>query len=729
MTGEMEIADLPCPRIGAQSLLIQTRTSLISAGTERMLVEFSKANIMDKARKQPDKVRQVLDKVKTDGLLSTIDAVRNKLDQPIPLGYCNVGKIIEAQGEGYKLQGLKKGDRVVSNGPHAELACAPLNLSARIPDGLPDEEASFVVVGAVGLQGIRLAQPTLGEHFVVIGLGLIGLLTVQILQAHGCRVLGIDFDSSKCELARQFGAEACDLSKGGDPVDTAMSFSAGRGIDGVLITAASQSSKPVHQAAQMCRKRGRIVLVGVTGLELRRSDFYEKELSFQVSCSYGPGRYDPEYEEKGHDYPIGYVRWTGQRNFEAVLDLIAAGKLNVKSLISHRFPFEEAIRAYDLITDNKEPYLGIILEYGKEDVSRKDAKVLRGKEDPQITQITQKDERTVTLKQSYERSAKSYELPVIGLIGAGNFTGQVLLPALQKTGVRLKTIASSGGVSGTHLGKKFGFEESTTDTERIFADPEINTVFITTQHNMHAYFVLEALRAGKHVFVEKPLCLNIEELSQIKDTHHSLITNNDSQITGNGVPLLMVGFNRRFAPHTVKMKELLKTITEPKCFIMTVNAGMIPPDHWTQDREVGGGRIIGEVCHFIDLLRFLAESKISTGEINRLQSGAGDTLSIQLSFEDGSIGTIHYFANGNKSFPKERLEVFIGQKILQLDNFKALKGYGWKGFKKMRLWRQDKGYSTEVKNFLTAIQAGQPSPIPFDEIIEVTDTAIRLAHQ
>ena len=541
MTGEMEIADLPCPRIGAQSLLIQTRTSLISAGTERMLVEFSKANIMDKARKQPDKVRQVLDKVKTDGLLSTIDAVRNKLDQPIPLGYCNVGRIIEAQGEGYNLQGLKKGDRVVSNGPHAELVCTPLNLSARIPDGLSDEEASFVVVGAIGLQGVRLAQPTLGEYFVVIGLGLIGLLTVQILQAHGCRVLGIDFDSSKCELARQFGAEACDLSKGGDPVDTAMSFSTGRGIDGVLITATSQSSKPIHQAAQMCRKRGRIVLVGVTGLELKRSDFYKKELSFQVSCSYGPGRYDPEYEEKGHDYPIGYVRWTEQRNFEAVLDLMASGKLDVTPLITHRFPFEEAEKAYELIAEGRDPYMGIILEYGKED--------------PQITQITQKDERTVTLKQSYERSAMSYKLPVIGLIGAGNFTGQVLLPALQKTGVRLKTIASSGGASGTHLGKKFGFEESTTDTERIFADTEINTVFITTQHNMHAYFVLEALRAGKHVFVEKPLCLNIEELSQIKDTHHALITNNDSQITGNGVPLLMVGFNRRFAPHVIKMKE------------------------------------------------------------------------------------------------------------------------------------------------------------------------------
>jgi len=719
--GKIELVELPSPRANEGHVLIQTKTSLISAGTERMLLEFARANLLEKVRQQPDKVRQVLDKVRTDGLLPTINAVRTKLDQPMVLGYSNVGLVTESfKGEDL---GFKVGDRVVSNGPHTEMVCVLRNLCAKIPDEVSDEEAVFTVVGAIGLQGIRLAQPMLGEAFVVTGLGLIGQLAVQLLIAHGCRVLGIDLETAKCDLAGQFGAETVDLSKGEDPVDMAMALSQGRGVDGVLITAATKSSEPVHQAAQMCRKRGRIVLVGVTGLELRRSDFYEKELSFQVSCSYGPGRYDPEYEEKGHDYPIGYVRWTEQRNFEAVLDMLASGRLDVKSLITHRFQFEEAEKAYELIGGNEEAYVGIILDYN-----------------PQITQITQKDEgiedrgqrsevrsqRTVRLKESKEPRAVCQGLPVIGLIGAGNFTGQVLLPALKKTGVRFKTIASSGGVSGTHLGKKFGFEESTTDTERIFSDSEINTIFITTRHDTHARFVIDALKARKHVLVEKPLCLNIEELSQIKDTYHSLITNNDSQITSDGLPLLMVGFNRRFSRHVAKMKELLDTIKDPKSLVMTVNAGMIPADHWTQDPEVGGGRIIGEVCHFIDLLRFLAGCKIAQSEISRLNSGVGDTVSIQLSFGDGSIGTIHYFANGSRRFPKERLEVFAGQKILQLDNFKVLRGYGWKGFKKMKLWRQDKGHGEEMRAFVEAVKKGSPSPIPFDEIVEVTRVAVDL---
>jgi len=706
--GKIGITDLPYPKAQAGTLLIQTLASDISAGTERMMLDFGKANYIEKARQKPDKVRMVLDKVKTDGIIPTLEAVQNKLDQPLPLGYSNAGVILEV---GESVGGFQVGERVASNGNHAEIVCVPKNLCAKVPDNVSDEAAAFTVVGAIGLQGIRLAEPTIGEAFVVTGLGLIGQLTVQLLMAHGCRVLGIDLETAKCDLAGQFGAETVDLSKGEDPVEAAVAFSRGRGVDGVLITAATKSSQPVHQAARMCRKRGRIVLVGVTGLELKRSDFYEKELSFQVSCSYGPGRYDPEYEEKGHDYPLGFVRWTEQRNFEAVLDLMASGKLDVKPLITHRFPFEEGEKAYELIAEGREPYIGIILTYSEAEGGRQKAVG-----------------STVELKISRPQTSNlPPQAPVIGLIGAGNFTGQVLLPALKKTGVRLKAIASSGGISGTHLGKKFGFEESSTDTERIFADPEINTVFITTRHNTHAHFVLKALRAGKHVFVEKPLCLNIEELSQIKDTYHSLITNNDSQITSNGVPLLMVGFNRRFAPHVVKMKELLEALKEPKSMIMTVNAGMIPADHWTQDPEVGGGGIIGEVCHFIDLSSFLAGSKIVNSQIESLMSGVGDTISIQLSFGDGSIGTIHYFANGNRRFPKERLEVFCGGKILQLDNYKALRGYGWKGFKKMKLWRQDKGHMNEIRSFVDAITEGKPSPIPFQEIIEVTKISLDLS--
>lgn len=702
-TGKREIANVPCPQVKAGHFLVQTRVSLISAGTERMLVEFGKAGYLSKARSQPDKVKQVLDKIRTDGLLRTLDVVWAKLDQPLLLGYCNVGIVQELGNSG--IEGLKIGDRVVNNGPHAEVVCVSKNLCAQVPDEVSDEEGAFTVVGAIGLQGIRLAQPSLGEAFVVTGLGLIGQLTVQLLIAHGCRVLGIDFESAKCDLARRFGAETVNLSNSEDPIEAAVAFSRGLGVDGVLITAASKSSQPVHQAAEMCRKRGRIILVGQAGLELRRPDFYEKELSFQVSCSYGPGRYDAEYEQKGHDYPVGFVRWTAQRNFEAVLDSMASGKVDVKSLISHRFPFEEAEKSYELILENKEPYLGIILEYNSG---------LQGSGDPGI----QKDERTVILKQSYKPTAMG-QLPIVGLIGAGNFTGQVLLPALKKTGVRLKMIASSGGVSGTLLGKKFGFEENTTEVKRICDDPDINTVFITTRHDTHASFVLETFKAGKNVFVEKPLCLNQDELSQIEKTY------NDSQITND--LKLMVGFNRRFSPHVIKMKELLDTVKEPKSMVMTINAGAIPTDHWTQDPELGGGRIIGEACHFIDLLRFLAGSKTKSSEIARLKSGVGDTVSIQLAFSDGSIGTIHYFANGNRRFPKERLEVFSGGRILQLDNFKNLKGYGWKNFKKMKLWRQDKGHRAEIGAFLEAVQSSGPSPIHFDEIIEATKTTIELA--
>ena len=741
-TGELFLEEVVCPQLKLKHLLIQTTRSLISAGTERMLVNFGRAGYISKAKQQPEKVRQVLDKVKTDGLLPTINAIRSKLEQPLPLGYCNVGIVLEEEVKksrraeeqnlpshplNFLTSVFKAGDRVLSNGPHAEVVCVPRNLCARIPDEVSDEEAVFTVIGAVGLQGVRLAQPTLGEFFVVTGLGLIGLLTVQILRANGCKVLGIDIDSGKCSLAKQFGAEIVDLSKGEDQVDAAMAFSQGRGVDGVLITAATKSSEPVHQAAQMCRKRGRIVLVGVTGLELHRADFYEKELSFQVSCSYGPGRYDLEYEEKGHDYPIGFVRWTEQRNFEAILNLMATGKLDVRPLISHKFPFEEAEKAYQLIAENREPYLGIILKYGAEEQKSRRAEGEKGRREgeEEVKKVRSlEDERTLQLRSVEAKQAlhsSDQQQVVVGLIGAGNFTRRILLPALQKTGARFKTIASSGGITGTHLGKKFGFEQNTTDVEQIFADPEINTIFITTRHNTHARFVLQALEAGKHVFVEKPLCINEKQLHQIIETY-SEIRNPKSEI-----PLLMVGFNRRFAPHVAKVKELLEAVKEPGSFIMTVNAGMIPANHWTQDPEVGGGRIIGEACHFIDLLRSLTGSEIVNSGIVRLQTGVGDTVSIQLAFADGSIGTIHYFANGNKRFPKERLEVFCGGKILQLDNFKVMRGYGWKGFKKMKLWRQDKGHAAEMKAFLEEIEKGGPAPIPFDEIMEVTRVMLELA--
>jgi predicted dehydrogenase/threonine dehydrogenase-like Zn-dependent dehydrogenase len=698
-SGSTSLADVPSPKARENQLLIRTSRSLVSVGTERMLVEFGKANLLDKARQQPEKVRMVLDKVKTDGVLPTLEAVRNKLDQPLPMGYCNVGTVLEV-GQG--VAGFSVGDRVASNGKHAEIVCVPKNLCARVPDTVSDEAAAFTVIGAIGLQGIRLIQPTLGEAVVVTGLGLIGLMTVQLLKAHGCRVLGLDYDTSKLGLAQKLGAETVDLNQSADPLGAAMTFSRGRGVDAVIITASTKSNEPVHQAAQMCRKRGRIVLVGVTGLELSRADFYEKELSFQVSCSYGPGRYDSSYEDKGQDYPVGYVRWTEQRNFEAVLDMLADGRLQTDLLISHRVPFDQATTAYDIIS-SRSPSLGIILQYPEPNAFSQ-SRLLR---------------RTITCSQEPPTEDRSAATPVVGCIGAGNYATQVLLPAFQRTGVAFRTVASSTGVSAAHAGGKFGFSEITSDGRSVIESPDINTVIIATRHDSHAKLSSEALKAGKHVFVEKPLAITREELAALSDVYEDCIRRQASP------PLLMVGFNRRFAPQIQRMKELLAGVAEPKTFVMTVNAGNIPPDHWTQDPLIGGGRIIGEGCHFVDLLRFLAGSPIIGVQAMAAGRAPGglvseDKVTATLRFADGSIGTVHYFSNGHKSFPKEQLGVFCGGRVLQLDNFRKLRGYGWSKFQKMDLWSQDKGQAACVAAFVDAIRRGTCSPIPWNELVEVT---------
>jgi predicted dehydrogenase/threonine dehydrogenase-like Zn-dependent dehydrogenase len=669
-------------------LLIGTRASVVSIGTERMLMEFGKASLLQKARQQPDKVRQVMEKVRTDGLMPTLEAVRAKLDQPIPLGYSSAGTVL-AVGEG--VEGFTRGDRVVSNGPHAEVVCVPRNLCARIPDGVSFDYAAFTVVASIALQGIRLASPTLGECVTVSGLGLIGQLCVQLLRAQGCRVLGMDPDPAKCAAARGFGAETVDLSCGEDPVAAGTAFSRGRGVDAVIVTASTRSSDPMHQAAQMSRKRGRIVLVGVVGLELSRADFYEKELTFQVSCSYGPGRYDEAYEQKGQDYPIGHVRWTENRNFEAVLDLMARGALDVGALITHRVPFERALEGY-----GQGGALGIVLEYrgvGEQAAARTVRVRPDGADKP-------------------DKSDRS-DAPTIGVIGAGSFAGQVLLPALKQTGARLKAICSSGGVTAAHLGRKFGFEQATTDAASVPADPDVNTVLITTRHDTHGRFVIEALRAGKRVYVEKPLCLTREELGAIEE----------AMAEADG-PFLMVGFNRRFAPHAAKMRELLAGVREPKTLIMTVNAGAVATGHWTQDPGVGGGRIVGEGCHFIDLLRYMVGSPIIGVQAASADDATGaaceDRMTFTLEFTDGSLGTVHYFANGSKAFPKERLEVFCAGRVLQLDNWRRMRGYGWPGFGSMNLRRQDKGHAAEMRALVDAVRTGSPSPIGFEEIAEVT---------
>ncbi|MFC4712921.1 bi-domain-containing oxidoreductase [Planococcus dechangensis] len=690
--GETTLAEAPLPNLAPNNLLIKVENGVVSAGTERMLVEFGNSNYIQKAKQQPEKVKQVMDKVKTDGLKPTINAVQSKLEQPITLGYSNAGTVIAV---GKNVTYFKVGDRVISNGPHAEVVSVSSNLCAKIPDSVSFEAAAFTVISSIGLQGIRLSKPTLGETIVVTGLGLIGLITVQLLRAHGCKVIASDFDQQKVDLAKSYGVDAINVGNGTSIVDYVMSQTNGRGADGVIVTASTKSNDPISQAAQMSRKRGRIILVGVTGLELNRTEFYEKELSFQVSCSYGPGRYDSNYEVKGNDYPLGFVRWTEQRNFEAVLDMIKEGKLDVTSLITHTFKFQDAVKAYQTLSVDRSA-IGIMLKY-----------------EPKNYNLN--SERTINLK---TKIIEANSKPSIGIIGAGNYTNQTLLPAMQKLEVLKHTIVSNGGISGVNVGQKFGFLRASTDVNHVIDDNEINTILITTRHDTHAELVKKSLINNKHVFVEKPLCLNREELDEIKQIPHE--------------KLLMVGFNRRFSPHVVKMKQLLSTIHQPKAIIITVNAGSIPTDHWTQDIEIGGGRIIGEGCHFIDLARHIADSEIAKVQSIKMNVPGEEQLEenvlINIAFKDGSIANIQYLANGNKSYPKERIEVFTSGKVLSLDNFKSLTGYGWKDFSKLKTRSQDKGHAEGIKRFIEGVENGT-SPIPLNEIYEVTEATFDVIDQ
>ena len=688
--GATSVENIPNPLPSDEDALIVTSTSLVSAGTERMLVEFGKAGWINKARSQPDKVKMVLEKVKTEGLATTYHSVQSKLDQPLPLGYCNVGTVSHAGSTGFEV-----GTRVVSNGHHAEIVQIPKNLMAYIPDEVDDESAAFTVLGAIAMQGIRLVNPTIGEAIVVTGLGLIGLLSVQILKANGCRVLGIDIDPAKCKLAKQFGAEIVDLSKEDDPVLASKAFSRGRGVDAVIIAASSNSNEIVHQAATMCRKRGRIVLIGVVGLELSRADFYEKELTFQVSCSYGPGRYDEGYEIKGNDYPFGLIRWTEQRNFEAVLDLMASRSIDVKPLISHRFDIDDAAAAYENLNDRSS--LGILLNYHE-------------------TKTESLADNTVKISENTINTGRKGN---VAFVGGGNYASRILIPAFKRTGANFTALVTSGGMSAVHHGKKNGFETASTDIKQAFNE-QTDTVVIATQHNLHASQAIQALENGKHVFVEKPLALTHEDIDNIEAFQKDAKT------------MVMVGYNRRFSPHIQKIKKLLQTKLSPKTFIMTMNVGEIPKDHWTQNAEIGGGRIIGEACHYIDLMRFLAGSKIKSFDAVKMGKNdfvevTEDKALISLTFEDGSMGSIHYFANGGKSFPKERIEVFCDNAVLQLDNFRKLRGFGWKGFTKMNLWSQDKGQRNCVDAFMKSVREGGENPIPQDEIFEVARVSVDIA--
>jgi predicted dehydrogenase/NADPH:quinone reductase-like Zn-dependent oxidoreductase len=689
-SGALDLVEGPAPALGRRQILVRTSASLVSAGTERMLVDFGRASLLNKARQQPEKVRQVVDKALTEGIGDTLDAVRSKLSQPIPLGYANAGLVV---GVGEDVRDFVIGDLVATNGAHAELVAVPATLAAKVPSGVTAEEACFASVAAVGLQAIRLARAEIGERFVVTGLGLVGLLTAQLLLAQGCRVLGVDPDPNRRRLAESFGMTT---AQPGDAELIAATFSGGMGVDGVLVCASTSSSDPMRAAARMCRQRGRVILVGVTGLDLERSELYEKEIAVQVSASYGPGRYDPSYEA-GNDLPIGLVRWTAGRNMQAVIDLIATNDLDVTSLISHRVAFDQANDAYDTLVDDRQA-LGIVLQYGD------------------TTGLPEKDAPSAVAE---VRSC----MPTPGasaVVGAGNYATRTLLPAIDAAGATVGFVVARSGASAQLAAEPAGACAST-DFDAVLDDETVGAVFIATRHDSHAKLARHALDAGKAVYVEKPLVLSETDLAEL--------AGDVTRLDGEGrLPVITVGFNRRWAPVTVRMRELLAATSAPRAIIITVNAGAIPAGHWTQDPSIGGGRILGEACHFIDLARHLAGHTITHVRTDWLGGiPTRDAATISLQFADGSTAHIHYLSNGSTRFPKERVEVICGGRVMVNENFRRLRLYGWPRRSALRSRRADKGHTAAVRAFLDAARVGGAPPIPWAEIHEVSRASIDAA--
>jgi len=686
-TGKSTVEDVPMPTPREGQALVKISASLVSAGTERMVVEFAEKSLVGKARSRPDLVKQVVDKARREGLVNTAQAAFNRLDQPMALGYSSAGTIV-ALGKG--MQGFKVGQRVACAGGgfavHAEYNVVPRNLLTPLPKNVDFESAAFTTLGAIALHGFRLTEPQIGENVAIIGMGLLGLLAAQIASAAGCNVLGIDIDPARLALASKLGLQAVSRQKA---VDASQAFTSNRGFDAILICADTSSNDPVELAGIIARDRARVVATGAVGLTIPRKVYYEKEISFINSRSYGPGRYDINYEENGQDYPLGYIRWTEGRNFEAVVDLMSKGKLQVQPLVTHRFPIEKGVKAYEVITGKaKEKFLGVLLTYPEE---------------------KKKEETKVVFPLSSFKGSGNVKL---GVLGAGLFANSVLLPAIKKAGdINFVGIASSGGLHAQHSGKKFGFQYATSNDDEIINDPNINTIAILTRHDSHANLVVKALKAGKHVFVEKPLAINSSQLSVIS-----------KQLKANSQSLLTVGFNRRLAPLAQQLSTFYKDHTEPMHVHYRVNAGYISLNHWTQDPELGGGRIIGEACHFIDFITFLVgDSPISVTAHAMPDNGKyrEDNVSMTFTFPDGSIGVVDYLANGDKSLPKEHVEVFCGGKIAILDDFVSLQTVE-DGKKKEVSNAQNKGHVNEWKAFVQTIREGGEPPIPYEQLIGVT---------
>ena len=699
-TGAVTVADVPAPALQRGRVLVRAVASLISAGTERMKVELGRKSLLGKARERPDLVRQVVQKAKQEGVVSTYNAVRAKLDADAPLGYSAAGLVV---GVGAEVTGLRVGDRVACAGhpyaAHAELLSVPQNLCVHLPDGVGFDAGAFGTLGAIALQGVRLAAPTLGEACVVIGLGLLGQLTVQLLKAHGCRVFGVDLDESRVALAKAHGADDGCLPDA-EVERRIAAWTRGRGADAVVVTAATRSNQPIELAGRISRLKGRVVAVGLVGMDVPREIYYERELSLQVSMSYGPGRYDAEYEERGHDYPFAYVRWTEARNIEAFLDAIAAGNVRVTHLITHRFPIEQGARAYELIAgDSKEAHLGVLLEYPHERALT-----------PRI-ELRARDRRT--------DAADRRDVVRVGLIGAGNYARKFLLPQLQAAGAELHAIATANGISARETGAKYGFSYCTAQTDEVINDPSVNLVVIATRHDTHARLATEALRAGRHVFVEKPLALTDEELDEVC----AAAAQTDAQ--------LFVGFNRRFAPLARRAREFFADTRAPLSIVYRVNAGRIARDHWIQDERTGGGRIVGEVCHFIDLMQFLTGARVTRVFAESITARNReivdeDSVVITLRFADGSNGTICYLAEGDAALAKERIEIFGAGRSFVLDDFRRASLYHNGREEQTRQRAQDKGQADEVRALCAMVRDNLPAPIALDDLLATTRATFRI---
>ena len=703
-TGAVEVADVPAPVVQRGRLLVRAAASLISAGTERAVVDTGRKSLLKRAVEQPELVRKVLRQTLAEGLLSTFNAVRMKLESSTALGYSAAGTVIAC---GEEVSEFRVGDRVACAGvgyaAHAEVLSVPKNLCVRLPPGVGFDEAAYSTLGAIALQGVRLSAPTLGEAVVVVGLGLLGQLAVQLLAANGCRVFGVDLDAQKVELARRLGAE-----DGGAPDDETKrrisEWTRGRGADAVLITAATSSNQPVVLAGEVARMKGRVVVVGLVGMEVPRDLYYRKELSLQISMSYGPGRYDPEYEERGHDYPFAYVRWTEGRNLEAFLDLIAARRIDVRALTTHRFPVAQGERAYQLITGaGAEPYLGVVLEYDTE-----------REIEPRVTLRESTSGERAQATGGGERDVR------VGLVGAGGYAKGMLLPNLKTAGAEFQSIATASGVTAFDVGRQYDFRFAVSGAEEVFADPSVNLVVIATRHDTHAPLAERGLRAGKHVFVEKPLAISDAELDGVVEAARA-----------SGEARLMVGFNRRFSPLAQRARQFFEGRTAPLSITYRVNAGRIPPEHWAHREREGGGRIVSEVCHFIDLMQFWTESRVVRVYAEAIASRDQqifdeDSVMITLRFADGSNGSIAYLAEGSPALAKERVEIFAEQSTFILEDFQQATLYREGRVERIKLRAQDKGQLAQAHAVCQVVREGAPAPIALEDLVATTRATFRL---